>query len=72
MNKKEREEALRMVREVRKKIRYNSMRSALAPKFGPVAGLVAKAYVNDWVQDKLMKSSALRRNLKKAFMRVSN
>lgn len=72
LDKNEREEALRMVRDIRKKIRYNSMRSSLAPKLGPVAGLVAKAYVNDWVQDKLMKRGALRRNLKKAFMRVSN
>lgn len=72
LSKNEREKALRMVRDVRKKIRYNSMRSSLTPKLGPVAGLVAKAYVNDWVQDKLMKRGVLRRNLKKAFMRVSN
>jgi hypothetical protein len=60
-----------MVREARKKVRYNSMKSALAPKLGPIAGLIAKAYVNDWTQDKLMKSGTLRRNLKKAFMHVS-
>ncbi len=71
LNRKEREEALRMVREVRKKVRFNSMKNALTPKLGPAAGLVAKAYINDWTQDKLMKSSTLRRNLKKAFMQVS-
>ncbi len=52
-------------------IRYNSMKRALAPKLGPAAAIAAKIYVNDWVQDKLMKSSALRRNLKKVFMRVA-
>ncbi len=72
LGRKEREQALRMVRETRKKIRYNSMKGALTPKLGPAAGLIAKAYINDWTQDKLMKSGALRRNLKKAFMRVSN
>ncbi|RJQ47410.1 MAG: radical SAM protein [Nitrospiraceae bacterium] len=68
----ERIKALRLVRDVRKKIRYNSMKSSLAPKLGPAAAVAAKVYVNDWVQDKLMKSGALRRNLKKAFMRVSH
>lgn len=72
LNKNDREEALRMVRDVRKKIRYNSMKSSLSPRLGPAAALAAKIYVNDWVQDRLMKSGALRRNLKKAFMRVSN
>ncbi len=72
LNKKDREEALRMVRDVRKKIRYNAMKSSLASKLGPASSLTARIYVNDWVQDKLMKSGALRRNLKKAFMRVSN
>lgn len=71
LKKTEREKALRMVRDVRKKVRFNSMKSSLAPKLGPVAGLVAKIYVNDWTQDKLMKSSTVRRTLKKAFMRVS-
>ncbi|RJQ53094.1 MAG: radical SAM protein [Nitrospiraceae bacterium] len=72
LNRQEREEALRIVRGVRKKIRYNSMRSSLSAKLGPAASLVATLYVNDWVQDKLMKSGALRRNLKKAFMRISH
>ena len=71
MSRDQRIEALKIVRDVRKKVRYNSMRRALTPKLGPVAGIVAKAYVNDWVQDRLMKSSSLRRNLKKAFMRVA-
>lgn len=68
----ERIKTLKLVREVRKKIRYNSMKSSLAPKFGPAAAVVAKVYVNDWIQDKLMKSGTLRRNLKKAFMSVSH
>ncbi len=71
LNKEEREKALRIVRDVRKEIRYNSMKRALAPKLGPAAAIAAKVYVNDWVQDKLMKSSALRRNLKKVFMRMA-
>jgi nitroimidazol reductase NimA-like FMN-containing flavoprotein (pyridoxamine 5'-phosphate oxidase superfamily) len=71
LNREERMKALKMVRDVRKKIRYNSMRNSLAPKLGPVSNIVAKAYINDWVQDKLMKSGALRRNLKRAFMRVT-
>lgn len=71
LGRKEREQALRMVRETRKKVRYNSMKSALGPKLGPAAGLIAKAYVNDWTQDKLMKSGTLRRNLKRAFMHIT-
>ncbi len=71
LNKEEREKALKIVKDVRKEIRYNSMKRALAPKLGPAAAIAAKIYVNDWVQDKLMKSSALRRNLKKVFMRVA-
>ena len=71
MNREQRVWALKKVRKVRKKVRYNSMRSSLRPKFGPFADLVAKIYVNDWVQDKLMKNSILRRNLKKAFTRVA-
>jgi len=71
MNREQRVWALKKVREVRKTVRYNSMRSSLRPKFGPFADLVAKIYVNDWVQDKLMKNSILRRNLKRAFTRVA-
>ena len=71
MSRDQRIEALKIVRDVRKKVRYNSMKRTLAPKLGPVADVVAKVYVNDWVQNKLMKSSTLRRNLKKAFMRVA-
>lgn len=71
LNRRERGQALRMVRDIRKKIRYNSMKRSLAPKFGPAAAMISKLYVNDWVQDKLMKNGKLRRSLKKAFMHVS-
>lgn len=71
MDKVEREKALKMSRDVRKKVRSVSMKTALAPRFGPLADLIAKIYVTDWVQSKLMKSSALRRNLKKAFMHAA-
>lgn len=71
LNREEREKALRMVRETRKTIRYNSMRRNLAPKLGPLAKFIAKIYINDWIQDKLMKSSTVRRNLKRAFMKVT-
>ncbi len=71
MNMDQRVEALKIVRGVRKKVRYNSMKAALEPRLGPAASLVARIYVNDRVQDKLMKSVALRRNLKKAFMKVA-
>lgn len=71
MGREEREKALRMVRETRKTIRYNAMQRNLAPKLGPLAKLIAKIYINDWTQDKLMKSGTLRRNLKRAFMRIT-
>lgn len=71
MDRKKREEALKLVRGVRKKVRYNSMKASLAPRLGKVAGPVSRVYVTDWVQDKLMKSGILRRNLKKVFMRVA-
>jgi radical SAM superfamily enzyme YgiQ (UPF0313 family) len=71
MNKEQRMEALRAVRNVRKTVRYNSMKRALAPRIGPLANMVSKLYITDWVQDKLMKSGTLRRNLKKAFMRAT-
>ena len=72
LNKLEREMALKTVRDVRKKVRSESMKAALAPKLGPLAVLIAKIYVTDWVQDKLMKKSVLRRNLKKAFMHITS
>ncbi|MEK6582887.1 MAG: hypothetical protein AABZ25_10950, partial [Nitrospirota bacterium] len=71
MDRKKREEALRLVRNVRKKVRYNSMKASLVPRLGKVAGPVSRVYVTDWVQDKLMKNGMLRRNLKKVFMRVA-
>jgi hypothetical protein len=71
MSRQQRIEALRTVRNVRKTVRYNSMKRALAPRFGPLANVVSKMYITDWVQDKLMRSGTLRRNLKRAFMRVT-
>lgn len=71
MNAKQRRQALKIVRKVRKKVRYNSMKMALAPKFGPLANIVSRIYINDWFQDKLMKNRFLRRNLKRAFMKVT-
>jgi radical SAM superfamily enzyme YgiQ (UPF0313 family) len=68
LSRRERAKALIMVREVRKKVRYESMKRALAPGLGPLAAFIARIYVNDWFQDRLMKSSNLRRNLKRAFM----
>ena len=71
LTREEREEALRMVRDVRKKVRYKSMKNSLAPRLGPLSPFIAKVYVNDWMQDKLMKSGTLRRNLKRAFAHVA-
>jgi anaerobic magnesium-protoporphyrin IX monomethyl ester cyclase len=71
MNREQRIDALRKVRNVRKTVRYNSMKRALAPRIGSLANLVSKLYITDWVQDKLMKSGTLRRNLKRAFMRFT-
>ncbi|MEK7197783.1 MAG: hypothetical protein AAB151_08955, partial [Nitrospirota bacterium] len=71
MDREKREEALRLVRNVRKKVRYNSMKASLVPRLGKVAGPISRVYVTDWVQDKLMKNGMLRRNLKKVFMRVA-
>lgn len=71
MNSDQRAEALRMVRDVRKRIRYNSMKRTLKGKLGPLAGPAARVYINDWVQDRLMKSKVLRRNLKRLFMKVA-
>ncbi len=71
MSREERERALRLVRDVRRKVRYNSMKLSLAPRLGPLASLVAGVYVNDWFQDRLMKNGFLRKNLKKAFMKVT-
>lgn len=71
LDRHERKIALKRAKDVRKKIRSRSMKDSLAPKFGPLANLIAKIYVTEWVQGKLMRSAALRRNLKKAFMHVS-
>ena len=72
LDRTEREEALKKVRSVRKQVRRKSMKSSLAPNLRFLAGPAAKIYVTDWVQDRLMKSSMLRRNLKKAFMRFAS
>jgi anaerobic magnesium-protoporphyrin IX monomethyl ester cyclase len=71
MNREQRVEALKIVRDVRKRIRYNSMKTSLTSKLGPAAGIISRVYVNGWFQDRLMKSSALRRNLKRLFMRAT-
>jgi magnesium-protoporphyrin IX monomethyl ester (oxidative) cyclase len=67
----EREEALKKVRSVRKQVRCASMKRALSPGLGPLAAVIANIYVNDWFQDRLMKSGNLRRNLKRVFMRLT-
>ena len=71
LNRTEREEALKKVRSVRKKVRSASMKRALSPRMGPLAAFIANIYVNEWFQGKLMKSGNLRRNLKRVFMRFA-
>lgn len=71
LNKHEREEALKAVRKVRKTVRAASMKRALSSKLGLFSSLIANIYVTDWMQEKLMKSSTLRRNLKRVFMNIT-
>ncbi len=72
MDRNQRITALKIVRNVRKMIRYNSMKASLSPKFGPVADIISRVYVNNWFQDKLMKSITLRRKLKRLFICATN
>lgn len=70
MNREERVKALKSVKDLRKKIIYNSMKSTLTPKLGLLANVISKIYVNDWFQDRLVKSRILRKNLKRVFIRI--
>jgi anaerobic magnesium-protoporphyrin IX monomethyl ester cyclase len=67
----ERSKALVLTRQARKEIRQAAMKRQLAKKLGPLSGIVASFYINDWVQTQLMHNSILRRNLKRLYTKIS-
>ncbi len=67
----ERAKALVLTRQARKEIRREAMKRKLWKKLGPLSGLIANFYINDWVQTQLMHNSLLRRNLKRLYTKVS-
>jgi anaerobic magnesium-protoporphyrin IX monomethyl ester cyclase len=72
MTREERIKMLKKTRNVRKIVRFNSMKSALKFKFGFFAVPIAKIYISDFFQNLLMKNRFLRRNLKQIFQKVTN
>lgn len=66
----ERTKALLLTRQARKEIRYEAMKRKLK-KLGPLSGIIASIYINDWVQTQLMHNGTLRRNLKRLYMKIS-
>lgn len=67
----QRMQCLEEMRRVRKLIRYRAMKRELR-RLGPLATVAARLFVNDWFQAKLMKNGALRRNLKRLYMKVTS
>ncbi|MBC8548383.1 MAG: radical SAM protein, partial [Candidatus Brocadiales bacterium] len=67
----ERAKALVLTRQARKDIRHEAMKRKLKRKLGPLSGIIASFYINDWVQTQLMHNSVLRRNLKRLYTKVS-
>jgi radical SAM superfamily enzyme YgiQ (UPF0313 family) len=67
----DRHRAIKLARAARKEIRYRSMKRALKKRFGPAAGAIARFYINEWFQGKLMTNRLLRRSLKRIFMRAT-
>ncbi|MBL6992213.1 MAG: radical SAM protein, partial [Bacteriovoracaceae bacterium] len=63
-------EALMLTRQARKEIRREAMKRKLK-KLGPLSGIIARIYINDWVQAQLMHNSTLRRNLKRLYTKIS-
>ncbi len=66
----ERAKALVLTRQARKEIRYDAMKRKLK-RLGPLSGIIAGFYINDWVQTQLMHNSFLRRNLKSLYTKAS-
>ena len=66
----ERVKALKLVRKARKEIRYEAMKRKLK-KMGPLSGIIASLYINDWFQTQLMHNGVLRKTLKRLYTKVS-
>ena len=62
----ERVKALKLARKARKEIRYEAMKRKLK-KMGPLSGIVASLYINDWFQTQLMHNGILRKSLKRLY-----
>ncbi len=67
----ERAKALVLTRQARKEIRHDAMKRKLEKKLGPFSGMIAKFYINDWVQTQLMHNGFLRRKLKRMYTKAS-
>lgn len=61
--------ALNLARDARREVRALSMEKALQKMFGKLSGIAAKVYVNDYVQDVLLKNKYFRRPLVRVFKR---
>lgn len=62
--------ALMLARQARKEIRYEAMKRKLK-KAGPLSGIIASLYINDWFQTQLMHNGILRKNLKRLYTKIS-
>ena len=67
----ERAKALVLTRQARKEIRHDAMQRKLEKKLGPLSGMIASFYINDWVQTQLMHNGFLRKNLKRMYTKAS-
>jgi anaerobic magnesium-protoporphyrin IX monomethyl ester cyclase len=66
----ERVKALMLTRQARKEIRYEAMKRKLKG-MGPLTGIIAGLYTNDWFQKQLMHNGILRKNLKRLYTKIS-
>jgi radical SAM superfamily enzyme YgiQ (UPF0313 family) len=66
-----RRNALLRVKNVRKQVRAKAMQREFQ-RFGFLSRLIAKVYVNDWVQDKLMHQAKFRRTMKRAYLKLTS
>lgn len=64
-------QCLRECQAVRRLARYRAMKRELK-RLGPLAGIAARLFVNNWFQGKLMTNGYLRRNLKRLYMKVTS
>jgi radical SAM superfamily enzyme YgiQ (UPF0313 family) len=66
-----RRSALLRVKNVRKQIRIASMQREFQ-RFGALSGIIAKIYVNEWVQARLLHQASFRRTMKRLYLKLTS